>query len=244
MFILLTVPCTWFCYNRASSFHSLYFLFQCLCSLNLVLFHHHFPPLFFFRLVLLFPFFCFTENGSLALLWSSNGVGDAFDLIFMGEQFSFLAHSLACLARFFAHWLVGWLVLQYLLPISWLVGLFCKDLLPISWLVLQGFLFCSILVSVGLPLEWALFTCPTFGHHSDLTIQYNQQAEYIHLDTSDLTTISTSHSLQLTYRSLLTTLSANHKFEKWKRSWHGDKRHLRSYNHLRLTLSLSLLCAI
>ena len=93
---------------------------------------------------------------------------------------------------------MGWLVLQYLLPISWLVGLFCKDLLPISWLVLQGFLFCSILVSVGLPPEWALFTCPTFGHHSDLTIQYNQQAEYIHLDTSDLTTISTSHSLQLT----------------------------------------------
>ena len=136
------------------------------------------------------------------------------------------------------------IVLQYLLPISWLVGLFCKDLLPISWLVLQGFLFCSILVSVGLPPEWALFTCRTFGHHSDLTIQYNQQAEYIHLDTSDLTTISTSHSLQLTSRSLLTTLSANHKFEKWKRSWRGDKRHLRSYNHLRLTLSLSLLCAI
>ena len=130
---------------------------------------------------------------------------------------------------------MGWLVLQYLLPISWLVGLFCKDLSPISWLVLQGFLFCSILVSVGLPLEWALFTCPTFGHHSDLTIQYNQQAEYIHLDTSDLTTISNSHSLELT------SPSTERKPQIQKMKTKTFLHLLRSNSHLLLTHTLALL---
>ena len=171
------------------------------------------------------PFWSFFDQFSFFLSFASPLMALALPLIWFSWEISFLFLP------------IYWLLLQDFLSINWwvglfcniccpLVGLFCKDLLPISWLVLQGFLFCSILVSVGLPPEWALFTCRTFGHHSDLTIQYNQQAEYIHLDTSDLTTISTSHSLQLTSRSLLTTLSANHKFKKWKRK----RRHFYTSN--------------
>ena len=241
LFVLLIVPCTWLSYNSIIISLPLFFVSVLMLPVHsFVQRTSSFPPFWSFSFSSPFSFLLlrWKWQGSPLIrwwrLWSD----------FHGRSVFFCCPFVGLSCKNFCPLIGGWLVLQYLLPINWLVRLFCKDLLPISWLVLQGFLFCSILVSVSLPPEWALFTCPTFGHHSDLTIQYNQQAEYFHLDTSDLTTISTSHSLKLTSRSLLTTLSANHKFKKWKRSWRGDKRHLRSYNHLRLTLSPSLLCAI